>query len=148
MIVFGKNESRYLRDGWHEREVDGRVNFPYRSTMQEAGILLHILPHTKYIFLLIAAPVSLLDSEQVGTLSLLKDQSVITEKKIIRNHDQWNLEMLEITGNITGEANLKIKSNSVGIPDKVLHNGDQRKMGWMVSAIWQHEKLPSQEHEL
>jgi len=143
MIVFGKNESRYLREGWHEREVDGRVNFPYRSTMQVAEILMKILPETKYVFLLLAAPVSLLDSEQVGTIALAENQKVIAEKKITRNHDQWKLEVLEIPEIFTGEAHLKIRSNSVGIPDKVLHNGDQRKFGWMVSAIWQHDKFPT-----
>ena len=143
MLVFGKNESRFLRNGWHEREIDARVNFPYRSTLQKAELLIDVEPETRLIYILLAAPTMLLGGKQTGKVSIVQDDKNLMSKFVERHHDRWSLETIETTQEIRGQVTLEIESDQTGVPDRVLHNGDMREFGWMISAVWQRDHHPA-----
>jgi hypothetical protein len=130
MIVVGRCGENQLLSGWHEREADGRSGVPFRASGPDASLVLRVHQEARHLYVLLSAPVGISGRP--------------TEARIIfntRKHalpveiDHWVLRRYPLQV-VRPLLQVRIQVASPVIPDLVIANGDPRKLGIFLSAIW------------
>lgn len=132
-IAVGINDAAGFREGWHERQRDGRAEIPYRATGKTATIHLDILPGARSLHLLLAAPCGLAGESIVGTLHVGNAPAV----PLRIDCDVFVLRTVPIPRGTVGETMIHFTVANPIVPDRILRNGDGRTLGFYLSAVWQ-----------
>ncbi|MCX7044178.1 MAG: hypothetical protein NTX50_01660 [Candidatus Sumerlaeota bacterium] len=151
IISFGINESRWLGEGWHEREIWGGVHSPsdasrppsdsspanleaklvYRYTSGRAQIRLEPSWAGGRIAILLAATATQLAGPM--TLNLCAEGRELAVLKL--SDDRWRLIEAALPEKIAPDSMAEFTVAPVFTPGKVLRNGDFRALGVRVAAI-------------
>lgn len=130
-IVVGRHGEGQLRGGWHDRERDGRHGVPFHACGREGALELARLPDATRLSLILNGPVGLAQGPLVGRVTVNGRRFELPLEV-----DAWVLRRYPLeSGRPVLQVRLELESPP--IPDNVLHNGDTRELGWMLSAIWQ-----------
>jgi hypothetical protein len=129
-VVVGRCGEVQLESGWHEREQDGRNGIPYRATSPDAFLSLRAIPGATRLHLLVSGP--------VGIAQRPIDARIIFNRKkfelpIFIDHWAHRHYPLEVT---KGTVQVRFKVAEPVIPDLMIGNGDPRRLGIYLSAIW------------
>jgi hypothetical protein len=130
-IVVGRAGERQLLQGWHEREADGRNGIPYRASAPEGELVLEAVPGATKLHVLVSAPVGLAGHPLEGRIVFNKQKFALP---LAIDHWMHRVFPLESKRDVL-QVRLYLKEGIV--PDSILHNGDPRKLGVFLSAIWQ-----------
>lgn len=130
-IVVGRFGEEQMLRGWHERERDGRYGIPYRSSTDDGMLVLRRRPNTGKLWVLISGPVALHGGNMAGYLIIDRQKY-----ELPLTADIWALRDFPI---ISDDPILRVRLylRSPIVPDRLLHNGDARQLGWYLSAVWQ-----------
>jgi hypothetical protein len=130
-ILVGMNDGSFFRRGWHERERDGRTDIPVRAMGDEAEIFWPARPERGGLMrLLISAPVSLIGEPATGSITFGD-----TRMPLRIEFEGWFVRtvMVPADGMV---GHVRLTCDNPVVPDQVLRNGDGRRIGWRVSALW------------
>lgn len=130
MIVVGRCGENQLQSGWHERETDGRSGIPYRASGPDGTLVLSVRQDARKLHMLLSGP--------VGIAGRPIDARIIFNSKKFAlpiGIDHWvhRSFAVEITRPL---LQVRFQVANPVIPDLILANGDPRKLGIFLSAIW------------
>ncbi len=130
-IVVGRQGEEQLLKGWHERERDGRHGIAYRSSTEDGLLVLRRHPEATRLNLILSGPVPLHGGVMRGYLIVNRQKHELPLAV-----DTW---VLRSYPNPTEGDDIQVRLylKDPIVPDNVLHNGDARRLGWYLSAIWQ-----------
>lgn len=130
-IVVGRHGERQLVEGWHDRERDGRNGVAYRAGGESAMLELARLRGATSIHLLVSGPIGLTGASLDGRITINGRRF-----KLPLAVDSWVLRVYTLE---TSRSRLMIRLElpNAPVPDRILGNGDPRKLGWFLSAVWQ-----------
>ena len=132
-IIVGRVGENQLAEGWHERETDGRYGIPYRSTTDDGHLRLRRRPGATRLYTILTGPVSLHGGRMHGYMIVNRQKYELPLKV-----DTWVLRSFDIDPDPQAtDLHVRLYLKDPIVPDHVLHNGDARKLGWYLSAIWQ-----------
>lgn len=135
-LVAGENDYPHFAEGWHERTADGRCAVEYRSAAGREGIIvLRRASSATRVVLLLSGPRGLVTEVLRGTISVNG-----AEVPLQLDADLWVIREVPLPpADTQGDDRLEIRLVLPDPPcaDDVLHNGDTRRLGWYVSAVWQ-----------
>ncbi|MCC5874816.1 MAG: hypothetical protein JJU11_01230 [Candidatus Sumerlaeia bacterium] len=130
-IVIGRHGERQLMDGWHERERDGRCDVSYRAGKEAATLELARLRGAKKIHLVLSGPIGLTSAPLDGRITINGRRHELPLAV-----DSWVLRVYPLETS-RSQLSIRLELPNAPIPDQILKNGDARKLGWFLSAIWQ-----------
>lgn len=130
-IIVGRAGENQLLEGWHERETDGRYGIPYRAATEDGRLKLRWRSTSKTLNLIVSGPLALHGGEMNGYLIVNRQKYELPLRV-----DTWVLRSFAIEHE-GPELNVRLYLKEVIVPDHVLHNGDARRLGWYLSAVWQ-----------
>ena len=130
MIVVGRCGEGQLLSGWHERENDGRSGLPYRASGPEATLVLRVQETATVLHLLVSGPVGIAGRPVDGRI-IFNNRKFEVPLRV----DHWVLRSYPLEVN-RPLLQVRFQIASPVIPDLVLANGDPRKLGIFLSAIW------------
>lgn len=164
LLLMGYNETGRLGEGWHDLERDGRTGTAYRATQAKADLTLPVPKGTHTLFMLYSGSPTLAGKTLSGRLELVLGEQNATgdtrdeagknakdasesgpgaegkEQKYSAplglEHDTWTLCTMALDSEADGSGRLQIHADILVVPDRVLHNGDARALGFYVSAVW------------
>lgn len=132
-IVVGRFGEHQLRTGWHERQTDGRNGIPFVATTAEAELLLQPAPGARTLQLLLSGPVGLAGNPLEGNLSIAGN-----DHPLRLTVDTWVWRSVALPPDPDDQHwKIRLRMPRPVVPDTILHNGDGRRLGWYLSAIWQ-----------
>lgn len=132
-VVAGINDATCLRDGWHERERDGRCGIAYRAAGERGALEVGRQASAGRLWCLISGPRGLAEEALQGEI-IIGGQS----HKLQLDADLWVLRSFPLPeGEPGAPLRIELRLPDPPCPDRVLHNGDGRRLGWFVSALWQ-----------
>ncbi|MBI1293144.1 hypothetical protein GC173_18210 [bacterium] len=130
MIVVGRCGEGQLLTGWHEREADGRSGLPFRASGPDASLVLRVRQEATRLNLLVSGPVGIA-GRPVDARIIFNNRKF--EMPVGIDHWVYRSFPLEVHRPL---LQVRIQVASPVIPDLVLANGDPRKLGVFLSAIW------------
>ena len=132
LIVVGRCGESQLVQGWHEREQDGRFGIPYCASGASARLALRAIDNPRWLCLLLSAPVGL------TTRGVLAPRITFNKKRheLPLQLDSWVLRSFKLEPR-KAFIEVRFEVPDAVVPDAVLKNGDARKLGVFLSAIWQ-----------
>ena len=121
-----------MREGWHEREVDGRCGIPYRASGREATLTIKRVQGARGLHLLISGPCGLSNQPLRGSVRMGN-----LDHRLLVTVDAWVWRSFPLPPGDDETLEVTIVTYEPIVPDKHLKNGDARVIGWFVSAVWQ-----------
>lgn len=130
-IVVGRHGEGQLREGWYDRERDGRHGVPYRACARSGLLEVARLSGATTLMLILSGPVGLVGGPLRGRLTVNGRRF-----ELPLDVDAWVLRRYPLE---SGRAvvQVRLELDAAPVPDKVLQNGDTRVLGWFLSAVWQ-----------
>ena len=130
-LVVGINDHLLCKDGWHERAVDGRFNFPYRPASAMADFEM-VMPGGKVeLVALMSAGVSLSGGIMTGKLRAQGAESI----KFQFDTENWVIRKFTFDCLPEGPCRFQWITDNPFIPNDLLKNGDFRVMGVYLARI-------------
>lgn len=131
-IVVGRHGESQLLTGWHDREIDGRSGVAYRASGEVAMLELLRQQGTGELRVLLSGPVGLTESRAlIGRLTVNGRRHEVPLAV-----DAWVLRVFPLESH-RDRLTIRLELPDAPVPDHVLSNGDARRLGWFLSAIWQ-----------
>ncbi len=147
LVLMGFNEGGLLAEGWHDVERDGRNGVAYRATKRAASLRVGRPRGPRALFVLLAGSPSLLGRPMRGEIRVSAipgsaepapgHPGVPTQRlEVSLREDAWVIRSLSLEGTESDELLVEIAAEDLAVPDRTLHNGDIRGLGFYVSAVW------------
>lgn len=130
-LIVGFNDHLLCGEGWHERAVDGRFNFPYRPASSNARFKLILPGGAIDLHALISAGVTQSGGIMSGKITAENGQS----RKFQIDTENWIIRKFTFTNLSKGACHFKLITDNPFIPDSLLKNGDFREMGIYLARI-------------
>jgi len=130
ILAFGINETPRLGEGWHEREPWGGGR-AYRNTSERAFVPLDPAWAGRPVAVLLSPNATGADGRMTLTLRV----GGRTLARIEARDDRWRLVEATLPATLEDGDALELAAEPVSVPDRVLHNGDRRRLGARVAAI-------------
>lgn len=158
LVVVGLNEAGWLRGSWHEPERDGRNGVVFRATQREQAEVRIGIPRPaptdagriapqRRVSLLFSGSPTLLGKPLRGEMTLValgaedRELQVLGSAPLELAADCWAVRSIDLPapgasalGREVVALALRLTIEEPVIPDRMLHNGDVRALGWHVSA--------------
>lgn len=131
-IVVGALGESQLADGWHDRERDGRYGIPFRAAGERGVLHLRRTPGSRQLLLIVSGAASLAPGRRLDGRIIINSRKYELPLEI----DNWVLRRYPIESS-RAVLEVRLELANPPVPDRVLHNGDARRLGWFLSAIWQ-----------
>lgn len=131
-IVIGCFGEELLRDGWHEREHDGRSGIPYRACGGIGTLALRRVPGARGLHLLVSGPSGLSYNPLRGMVRICG-----AEHRMLLTVDAWVWRSFPLPPQGTDSLEIELCASEAIVPHHHLRNGDARSLGWFLSAVWQ-----------
>jgi len=148
-VLMGFNEGGWLGSGWHDLERDGRTGVQYRATQEKAEIRLLVPEGAAAVHVLLSGSPSLLGKPMTGRLEVHREGGAEgswgaaggrgnrpTGIPVKLESDTWVVRRLALSPPLAAPVVVRILVDELVVPDRALHNGDARALGFYVSAVW------------
>lgn len=132
IVAVGLNDPGHFGEGWHERTRDGRAPIPYRACGRAGAITMRRGPGARRLHVLLSAPVGVGGKPVAGAITVGGERHELTV-----GSDAWVLRSFPLPAVPDGVLRVSFSCDQPVVPDRFLHNGDGRELGWYVSAVWQ-----------
>lgn len=131
-ILVGTYGEGQLGDGWHERERDPRSGIPFRASDREATFVLKRTPGARGLHFLLSGPCGMSNQPLRGSVRMGSH-----DHRLLVTVDGWVWRSFPLPPSDEETLEVTLATYEPVVPDKHLQNGDDRLIGWFVSAIWQ-----------
>ena len=135
-LVVGVNDHHLCRDGWYDREIDGRFGILYRPMGKEASLDLFLPGGDLDIIVLASASITLCGGILRGRLAA---QGNLLGKFHL-DTENWTLQRFGFSGAPQGWMRFSWRIDNPFIPHETLKNGDFREMGIYVVSVRMERK--------
>lgn len=133
-LIAGTNDYPHFAAGWHERQTDGRCGVRYRAANGTGHVVLRRHRGAASVCALLSGARGLRDTPLAGTVVV--DGEVY---EVALDADLWVLRRFPLRKGTGETVSLLFDMPGAPCPDEVLGNGDGRRLGWFVAAVWQEE---------
>lgn len=129
----GRIEFEAFAAGWHAQQFDARCGVPYRAADGCGTVRLARQRGAHRICVLLSGPAG------IGRGGAASGEIEVDGRAhpVELRGDWWCVRRVPLAAGGEEEVSVRFRLRDAPCPDDVLHNGDLRRLGWYVSAVWQ-----------